>query len=226
MNIRVVYRAKDFLVVHKPSGFVVYQDAPNSPPGVLEELGKKMKQKLYPVHRLDRDTCGLLAVALTPAAANRWSETFRGRGVQKVYRAIVHGTPEARGIIAEPLEKHKDKKLEDAKTQYLRLGTAEIELEGEKRSYSLLKLEPKTGRYHQIRRHLKMVGHPIIGDPQYGNGWDNKSFQKNFSLKRTLLCATDLYFRDPFKGDTVHVSTKPDPDFLAIARKLGWEWRT
>lgn len=222
MGVRVVYRAKDFLVVHKPSGYVVYQDAPDSPPGVLEELTKKLKQKTYPVHRLDRPTCGLLAVALTPQAANRWSEVFRGRAVRKIYHAIVHGVPEARGVINEPLPRNKDKKMEDARTQFVRLATAEIELEGEKRTYSLLKLEPKTGRYHQIRKHLKILGHPIIGDVEYGNSWDNKSFAQNFSVQRTLLSATDLYFRDPFKGDTAHVSTKPDKDFLRCAAELGW----
>ncbi len=221
MGVRIIYRAKDFLVVHKPSGYVVYQDSSDSPPGVLEELSASLKQKTYPVHRLDRYTCGLLAVALTPQAAHRWAEIFRGRAVRKIYHAIVHGIPEPRGVISSPLARNKDKKMEDAKTPFVRLATAEIELEGEKRGYSLLKLEPKTGRYHQIRRHLKAIGHPIIGDKEYGNAWDNKSFAAHFSLQRTLLSATDLYFRDPFTGNAEHVTTKPDRDFLRCVTKLG-----
>ena len=90
---------------------------------------------------------------------------------------------------------------------------AEVEWDGEKRQYSLVRCEPRTGRYHQIRRHLRFIGCPIVGDPEYGNGWDNRAFKERFKVERTLLCASHLAFPDREQQKMVRVNTKPDADY-------------
>ncbi|NUM89715.1 MAG: pseudouridylate synthase [Bdellovibrionales bacterium] len=223
MKIRAVYRSKDFLVVHKPAGLVVYADRPEDR-GVVDLLARQLgKSKVYPVHRLDKPTCGLLAVALTPEAAHRWSAIFRGRAVRKAYLAIVHGEPPVESVVDVSLPRNKDRAMEEAKTQFKRLATCEVEVAGERRSYSLVRCEPRTGRYHQIRRHLKAQGHPILGDEEYGNSWDNREMGKAFGVRRCLLSATHLWFRDPFTGESVALKDRPDRDFQSLAERLGWK---
>ncbi len=224
MKIRIVYRSKDFVVVHKPAGAVVYADRPEDQgKSVADHLAKQSGKKVFPVHRLDKPTCGLLAVALSPQAAHRWTEIFRGRAVRKMYLAVVHGVPPVDGVVDVPLPRNKDKVMEAAKTHFKRLATCEIEVAGERRSYSLVRCEPRTGRYHQIRRHLKAWGHPILGDEDYGNSWDNREMGKAFGVKRCLLSATNLWFRDPFSGEAVALKDDPDRDFQSLANALGWK---
>jgi tRNA pseudouridine65 synthase len=96
-------------------------------------------------------------------------------------------------------------------------------LDGEDRVYSLVKLDPKTGRYHQLRRHMKFLGHPIVGDPIYGNTWNNRVFAEQYKIARTLLSANTLAFPDRAQEKMVKVVTKPDADFLRVASAFGWK---
>ncbi len=222
-RLKTLYQTKDFFIVHKPSGLVVYADSPEMKKFCCKTmLEQQTKKKLYPVHRLDRDTCGVLAYAFSGAMAARLTELFRSRAVRKQYLAIVHGEIAAKGVIDRPLSKNKEKTTQPARTDFFRLGVKEILVGEEKRFYSLVRIEPKTGRYHQIRRHLRMIEHPIVGDPEYGNQWDARYFEKHFGISRTLLSATDLIFPDLQKGLPVHVHTKPDGDFLKLCTT--WDW--
>ncbi len=223
---KVLVQEKEYVAVHKPSGFVTYADSPDqekfSAKGAAE---KQSKRKLFPVHRIDRDTCGILVFAASPAMAKELTALFRTRVVKKQYLAVVHGLPPEKGVIDSPLARHKESGTESALTEFVRLGTTEVEWEGEKRAYSLLRCEPRTGRFHQIRRHLKSLGHPIIGDPEYGNGWDNRVFAERFQVKRTLLCASHLAFPDRTRQKMVRLQTQPDPDFAKVLAAFGWETR-
>lgn len=223
-RLKILYQAKDFFIIHKVSGLVVYADSPEMKKFCCKtQLEQQSKKKLYPVHRLDRDTCGVLAYAFSAATAARLTELFRSRAVRKQYLAIVHGEAPLKGVIDKPLSKNKEKTMQPARTDFFRLGVTEIDTGEEKRKYSLVRLEPKTGRYHQIRRHLRMMEHPIVGDPEYGNQWDARYFEKHFGISRALLSATDLIFPDWQKGIPVHVHTKPDADFLKLCSTWGWQ---
>lgn len=224
MKLKVLAQSKEYVVVHKPSGFVTYADS-DSQKKISAQffLEAQLKRKLFPVHRIDKDTCGALAYAFSHEMARALTELFRSRVVRKQYLCVVHGLAPERGTIDEPLEKNKEKVKEPALTDFVRLAKIETELEGEKRAYSLVRCEPKTGRYHQIRRHMKFIGHPIVGDPEYGNAWDNRAFEKNFGVTRTLLCASYLAFPDRKQEKMVRVQTLPDADFLAVAKKFSWK---
>lgn len=220
---KVLVQTKEYVAVHKPSGLATYSDD-RRVLGARELLEKQIKRKVFPVHRIDKDTCGVLVFAFTPAMAKNLTALFRTRVVKKQYLAIVHGSAPERGVIDQPLERHKEKGVMDPSvTEFTRMGIVELELEGEERSYSLVRCEPKTGRYHQLRRHLRMIGHPIVGDPEHGNAWDNRVFEAKFGVKRTLLSAVHLAFPDRAAQKMVRLHSKPDPDFLRVSKAFGWD---
>ena len=225
MKPKILLQAKDYVVIHKPSGYVVYNDTKGSDtPAAVDLVGKFLKRKVFPVHRIDKDTCGILAFALSAGAAQKFTELFRTRVVKKQYLAVVHGELPEKGVIDTALPKNKDKDvLEKAHTDYVRIATHSLELEGEMRSYSLVRLDPKTGRYHQLRRHLKSIGHPIVGDPEYGNTWNNRVFAEKFGVQRTLLSAIILHFPDREQSKMIRLQTKPDGDFQKVATHFGWK---
>lgn len=223
MKFKVLEQKKDFVAVHKPAGFVTYADSPNQKKISAQMVAEhQLKKKLFPVHRIDKDTCGILVFAAGPLPAKNFTALFRTRAVKKKYLAIVHGLPEVKGVITQPLERHKSKETESAETEFQRLATTEVEWLGEKRQYSLLRCEPRTGRYHQIRRHLRFLGCPIIGDPEHGNSWDNERFAEKFKIARTLLSATYLAFPDRAAERMVRLQSRPDEDFLRVAEAFGW----
>lgn len=220
--LKIILKERDYVVVHKPSGLVTYADSPGQT-GAKEIAEKQLKKKLFPVHRIDRDTCGLLVFALSDGKARELTALFRTRVVKKQYLAIVHGAPPLKGEINEPLPKNKEKTLEPAQTEFTRLATIEVEWDGEKRSYSLVRCEMKTGRYHQIRRHMRHLGHPLCGDPEYGNAWDNRAFKERFKIERTLLSAVSVAFPDRAQEKMVRLKTSPDPDFQKVLSEFGWK---
>lgn len=223
-NLKVLVQSKDYVVIHKPSGFVTYADDPkqiaSSAKGVLE---RQLKRKIFPVHRIDKDTCGILAFAFHPTMAKNLTALFRTRTVKKQYLCVVHGFPPEKGVVDVPLEKNKEKVKEPAITDYVRLASIEVEWDGEKRQYSLVRCEPSTGRFHQIRRHMRFLGCPIVGDPEYGNGWDNRAYQERFGIERTLLSAVHLAFPDRAQERMVRVNTKPDADFQKVLEAFQWK---
>lgn len=221
MKLKVLLQEKYYVAVHKPSGLVTYSDG--GAPGAKEILEKQLKKKLYPVHRIDKDTCGVLVFALGDRTARELTALFRSRVVKKQYLAVVHGAPPEKGVIDEPLEKNKEKVKEPAITEFTRLATAEVEWGGEKRHYSLVRCEMKTGRYHQIRRHMRLRGFPLCGDPEYGNGWDNRAFEQRFQVKRTLLSAVTVAFPDREQEKMARVKTEPDADFRKVVASFGWK---
>ena len=218
---KFLLQAKDCVAIHKPSGWMTYADSPNQRAISAQwHAEKRSGKKLYPVHRIDKDTCGILVFATSPEGSRKLTELFRSRAVKKQYWAIVHGrTPES-GEIDQPLPRNKEKTLEPAFTAFKTLAHTDIELEGEQREYSLVQCEPKTGRYHQIRLHLRQIAHPIVGDPEHGNSWNNRVFLEKFGVKRTLLSAVALQFPDREREKIIRLKTQPDPDFQKVLKEL------
>lgn len=222
MNIKVLKKTKTYVIVHKPAGFVVYSDSKEDNKISCQVfLEKQLSQKVIPVHRIDKPTCGVLIYALNQQKAAQLGELFKKKKVEKSYLAFCHGEFREKAKIDFPLKKHKQKITENAHTDVENKKTVEIDARGEMRKYSLVEAIPQTGRYHQIRRHLKMMKCPIVGDPTYGNSWNNEFFLEKFNIKRTLLSAISISFVDPENKEKVFVETKPDPDFLNLLNKLG-----
>lgn len=222
MTIKVLKKTKTYVIVHKPAGYVVYADSKEDQKISCQVLlEKQLSQKVIPVHRLDKTTCGVLLFALNQQKANQLTTLFKTKKVEKSYLAFCHGEAPEKTRVDFPLKKHKQKVTETAVTDVVSKQTIEITARGEQRKYSLVEAIPQTGRYHQIRRHLKMMKCPIVGDPVYGNSWNNEYFKENYKINRTLLSAISISFVDPETKERVSVETKPDSDFLNLLNKLG-----
>lgn len=221
MNIKILKRTKTYIIVHKPHGLVVYADSKEDQKISCQVLvEKQIAQKVIPVHRIDKQTCGVLIYALNQQKANQLTSMFKSKKIEKSYLAFCHGEAPLKAKIDFPLKKHKQKVTEIAVTDIENKQTIEITARDEQRKYSLVEANPQTGRYHQVRRHLKMMKCPIVGDPQYGNSWNNDFFKEKYGINRTLLSAISISFVDLETKEKVSVTTRPDPDFSNLLNKL------
>ncbi len=189
----ILYRDDLMVAVGKPSGLAVHRGWARDPTYALTEVRDQLGRWVYPVHRLDRATSGVLVFALDRATAARLQAQFQAGSVDKRYLALVRGiTPES-GVIDHPVKRSlRGKERLPAVTEYRRLGTFE--------RYSLVEARPRSGRLHQIRRHLKHLSHPLIGDVRYGKGELNRHFRQRFGLHRLALHALEMRLGHPADG--------------------------
>ncbi|MEM7406934.1 MAG: pseudouridine synthase [Pseudomonadota bacterium] len=233
----ILYRDSDYVAVHKPAGLLVHRSPidRHETEFALQRARDAVGQHVYPVHRLDKATSGVLLFALSPPAANAMMLTFARGGVAKRYLAIVRGyAPEAVTVdhafvtlpdrIAEP-QADPNPAPQPAVTHVVRLATVELPVAVSRyptSRYSLVALNPEHGRKHQLRRHLKHIFHPIIGDTTHGEGRHNRMFRTRYQCHRLLLAATSLSFAQPLSGAAVTIEAAPEASFTAVAHALGW----
>ena len=237
----IVYRDEHLIAIHKPAGLLVHPSriAAGDRRCAMKMLRDQIGQWVYPVHRLDRPTSGVLLFALSAEVARllggQFSGTDAGGRVEKTYLAVVRGWPSADGTIDHPLkEVHdpttdpasaRDKPAQSAVTRYRTLATTELPHRVDRypsSRYALVEARPETGRRHQIRRHLKHLSHPIIGDTSYGKARHNRLFSELFDSRRLLLAATRLRLDHPLSGDPISISSPIDADFQRVIDALGW----
>ncbi|MCI1208602.1 MAG: RNA pseudouridine synthase [Treponema sp.] len=192
-NIPVLYENEEILVVNKAAGIPVQGGVSIKHP-LDRELSVQQGYKVYLVHRLDRDTAGILVVAKTPAAASRWTKILGSGGVRKEYRAVCIGMPRGgmQGTIRQAVVQHG--RTRNAVTQYkiLAVGTAAGSNAAGPVKLSLVSLRLDTGRMHQIRIHLAAQGAPIAGDDRHGDFGTNKILKKSDGIRQLLLASCSL----------------------------------
>ena len=218
MDVRVAYEDRDLLVVDKPAGLVVHP-APGHARGTLVHgllahavAGGDEAARPGIVHRLDRDTSGLLVVARSDEAHRRLQALVRRRAVEREYLALVRGRPRSRtGRIEAPIGRdRRDPTRQSLDAETPRDAVTHFALEELSRAHALLRVRLETGRTHQIRVHLAAIGLPVAGDPVYG-------VEGDLGLARQFLHATRLAFPHPLTGEPVEVSSPLPPD---LARAL------
>lgn len=232
--LEIVYEDDTLVVVNKPAGIVVHPAA-GTPSGTLANALAFHFQQLPDrgtgvrpgiVHRLDRDTSGLMVVAKTDAALENLSDQFRDRTVFKSYVALVHGrVASISGKIDQPLARDRSNRTRMA---VVRGGRNALTLYRVRRSFdrfTLLDVELKTGRTHQIRVHLAWIKHPVVGDETYGGGRDNTIQDPQLrarvrSLNRHFLHAEKLAFSHPKTGELVKFETQMPDDLAALLAQL------
>lgn len=235
--INVLFEDEHYFAIDKLSGVLVHPSpierrAPNAIALIREQFGFKA----YTVHRLDRPTSGVLIFAKSSEAAHKLNLCFAERRVQKTYLCVCRGYTEEAGIIDYPLkeildkvaDKHADpdKPAQDALSEFRQLGTVELPIPVGKYStarYSLVEVKPKTGRKHQIRRHMKHIFHPLVGDTAYGDGRHNTLFRHHFGLERLLLMANNVEFVHPFTGQPIAIVAPVTPWVDQLFMGFGWQ---
>lgn len=219
--ISVIYEDKDILVVNKPKGLVVHP-ANGNPDGTLVNailalckdslsgIGGEIRPGI--VHRLDKDTSGLLIVAKNDVAHIKMSEQIKNREVKKTYIALVRGfVPEQEATIDMPIGRSNKDRKKMAVTKDGKQAITHFRVLGRFRtqnaSYTLLEIKIDTGRTHQIRVHMAEIGHPVIGDMVYSNG------KNEFGVEGQCLHAQKLEFKHPITGKQMKLEA-PLPDYL------------
>ena len=224
-EIPVVYQDEYFVAVHKPAGILVHRNAhAGREPFLLQMLRDQLGQRLYPMHRLDRPTSGLMIMALSPQAAHALALQFANQQVNKTYLAVTRGFTPPQGLIIDPL-KSESGSLQEAQTEFTRLATAEIPHPvgpNPTARYSLVRVCPRTGRTHQIRRHFAHIRHPLLGDVLRGDGRQNRFFREYFGLHRLLLASVELSFHHPKDNSHVTLTCPPAKELLDLFDQLGW----
>lgn len=208
----ILRRDEHFVAVHKPAGWLVHRTGLDAGETrfVMQTLRDQLGQHVYPVHRLDKGTCGVLVMALHPAAARALSQAFEQHAVRKHYLALVRGWAPAQVQVDHPLrpdDAPPDAPVQSAHTGLRCLARLELPESADPRfattRASLMHAEPTTGRRHQIRRHLKHIAHPILGDATHGKGPLNRWWAERLGGQRLWLHAWRLQVPHPVTGETL-----------------------
>jgi tRNA pseudouridine65 synthase len=227
-----LYRDPYLVAVSKPAGLLVHRSDldRHERRWALQVVRDQIGLRVYAVHRLDRGTSGVLLFGLTPDIARSLGAQFEQQRVRKTYLAVVRGHPPEAGVIHHPLARDPEAPVGErgplaAETRFRRLATVELPHRVDRyptSRYALLEIEPRTGRRHQIRRHLKHAAHPIIGDTTYGKGGHNRLFGALFGCRRLLLACVELRLAHPLTGDPLAISAPLDPDYTRVLSACGW----
>lgn len=188
--LELVYADERLVAINKPSGMLVHRGWAQDDVVAVDLLHAQLERRVWPLHRLDRGTSGIVLFALDVDAARELSGELERGAVHKRYLALVRGHAPEDLSIDYPLRRvdSKSQDRQNAHTQIRRLARFE--------NYSLVEATPLTGRTHQIRRHLKHIAHPIIGDVRYGKGAHNRMFRERFGLHRLALHAAEIRWAD------------------------------
>lgn len=236
--LNILYQDDDLVVVNKPAGMLVHRSwlDKHETVFVMTTLRDILGQHVFPVHRLDRPTSGVLLFAKSSVVARALSVQFEHRMVDKSYLAVVRGYLLDSGRIDYPLKvkldkiadkfAKTDKKPEPAITNYENLAICEMPFVSVDRyatsRYSLMKLVPSTGRKHQLRRHMTHLFHPIVGDTTHGDTAQNRAVAEFTGVSRLLLHAHTLAF-DDMNGKRITVLAPLDDGFCRAMMYFGWD---
>lgn len=223
----ILYEDDDLIAVHKPTGIFVHRSNldPSAKIFMVQEVRNLIGSRVYPVHRLDRKTSGLLLMAKSQQVQAIMNKKFKDRHVIKKYLAIVRGYTADQFRIDYPIMSDKGK-MQDAVTFCTTLQKVEIPISSgkfETSRYSLVEAHPLTGRMHQIRRHLSHIFHPIIGDRPHGCNKQNRFFLQNFELNDMMLHAATLEFDHPISSKEIKINAPVQDEFLRMFKTLGFD---
>jgi tRNA pseudouridine65 synthase len=216
--IAVLHEGAGYAVVDKPAGLMAHASAMarGEDDFLVDRLRAQFGRPVHLVHRLDRATSGCLLVAFDAVTAASLGAVFMSRAVDKQYLAICRGWPDAELLLDYPLDGGPGKpEKKSAVTHFARMGIGELPLPSaahDSSRYALLLCSPQTGRFRQIRRHLKHLSHHLIGDSSHGDGRHNRHFRMQ-GVHRMLLHAWRLGFDDPATGVRVRVQAPLDREF-------------
>ncbi len=212
-ELQILYRDEFMIAVNKPSGMIVHRGWDKDPVTVADILRDDIvKAKVFAAHRLDRGTSGVLLFALNADTARKLQQQLEAGEIKKRYIALVRGPMTEGCLLDYPIRIDKEHERIPAVTEFIPLA--------HKDRWSLVEARPRTGRLHQIRKHLKHLNHPIVGDVLYGKGDVNRYFRETFNLHRMALHALALTFKNA-NDESITVEAPFPKDLAEPFEKLG-----
>lgn len=236
--LEILYQDEFFVAVNKPAGMLVHRSwlDKHETQFVMQTLRDQIGQHVFPLHRLDRPTSGVLIFALSSEVASQVMPMFANHEMEKTYHAIVRGWIEESGRLDYALkveldkiaDKHasQDKEAQEAITDYWPLDKVEVPHSTGKfptTRYCLMEMKPLTGRKHQLRRHMAHLRHPIVGDTTHGDGKHNKLFREVYDSHRLLLHASSLEFVHPFTKEQLVIKAGVDQTWQKLCDEFAWQ---
>lgn len=227
MNFRVLFKDEFLIAIEKPAGYHVH--APEDPAHqasrrltVLPILKKQVGEYLYPVHRLDRATSGVLIFGLTSDVASKIQHQFKTGQILKTYFAVCRGWILQSETVHQPITlENREYPSETSIDPLARLELPHAVGKYATARYSLLRVIPKTGRMHQIRRHCAHLSHPLVGDTIHGDGTHNRFFRERLGIPGLRLKAYSLTLTHPITGDPLHLRARWGSDWLKVFDLFG-----
>ena len=229
----ILYQSNDLVAINKPHGLLVHRSpiAADASKFAVQILRDQLGQRVYPVHRLDRKTGGVLLFALNETMNVAMQQQFMEGVVSKTYLAIVRGYTPDEQAIDYPLLRSDARRddgngagaLQEAFTQLKTLQRTEVDVPFGKHAtsrYSLVELTPTTGRMHQLRRHMAHILHPIIGDRPHGCNKQNKLFLEQFGMNTMLLHARQIQFQHPTTAEAITITAPWQEEFSRMLSAL------
>ncbi len=223
--LRLLHHDQHLVAIDKPAGLLVHRSGLDAGETrfALQMLRDQLGRPVWPVHRLDKGTSGVLLFALDPVTAATLGRRFEAAdGLRKLYLAAVRGWPPDEGLVDHPLRRLADDaragrdEVQDARTRFRTLSRHELPLPD--RGFpttraALVELEPLTGRRHQLRRHMKHLAHPILGDATHGKGPLNRAVAQLLGASRLWLHARSVELTHPGGGQPLRIEAAPGPDW-------------
>lgn len=237
--IQILYEDQNYVAIHKTAGLLVHPTKLDSHEKItaVQILRQQLQKQIFPVHRLDKPTSGVMIFALNSNAAERLASQFRENQVQKKYIALVRGHLKQEHLLDYPLKEELDmisdknsnqnRPAQQAQTLLMPIEQVEIPVMVDRyptTRYSLVFAFPKTGRKHQIRRHLRHLNHPIIGDVAHGCGEHNKYFENRFKKRRLFLSCLQMTFFHFDLNQSITVRSDICQDFREVIQDLGFHY--
>ncbi|SEB43854.1 tRNA pseudouridine synthase C [Tenacibaculum sp. MAR_2009_124] len=229
MSLEIIYQDEYIVCVSKPNNVVVHHAHHSrnvvDEKSLLQLLQEQLGEKLYPVHRLDRKTSGIILLTRETKFVSDFQKLFTDNAIIKRYFGIVRGHAPERLIIDSPVKGRDSDVYKEAETllEAVNQITLDIPVKPYDTSrYSLVRLTPKTGRLHQLRIHTNKISHPLIGDPKYGDKNHNLMYQENFNCGNLFLHAKTLEFQHPYLKKELILSTSLPEDWKTILQTFNW----
>lgn len=228
--IEIIFEDDYIICVNKPNDVVVHhayhsRNVANEE-SLLQLLSKQVSSKLYPIHRLDRRTSGIIMLAKQTNFVAKFQELFTNNTLEKMYYGVVRGFAPEKMLIDSPVKGRDTKIYKKAETflQTIEQTTLKIPVEPYETSrYSLVKLQPKTGRLHQLRIHTNKISHPLIGDGKYGDKNHNVMFKNILGFENLFLHAYSLEFVHPYSQESKCLVANFPENWKKLFEKFNWE---
>ena len=226
-SLEILYQDDHIVAINKPHGLLVHRTkmANDATEFALQQLRDQLEQPVYPAHRIDRKTGGILLFALNEEVNRQLQIMFAEKKMSKTYLSIVRGYCENEGEIDYPLV-NESGKTQEALTDYHTLDRAELKVpfgKHETSRYSLVEVTPETGRMHQIRKHFAHILHPIIADRAHGCNKQNRLFKEKWEMDTMLLHAWKLSFDHPITSERIEIKAYLQSEFLRMMKLMNFK---